>query len=133
MSKIITTLVAVVMAVAMTVAFVPTASAMGIPGISIRVLTPNGGEQWKIGTTQSITWQGVETGGPYTIQIQRHPRQKWQTIAIVPDNGTYNWKVTGPVTKQALIKVSTKEPDGKTYSDTSDAVFSIVKKPVSPR
>ena len=108
------------------VAILPLAG-MGIPGRAVTVITPNGGERWKIGTVHTIQWQAVELGGPFHIEIQRQPRGRWQNIALVDGNDHYDWKVTGPVTNRARIRVTATDPGGS-YSDVSDGVFSIYQR-----
>ena len=95
--------------------------------VSIKVNSPNAGENWEIGTRQTITWASSGLTGIYnkvSIQLSRDGGSTWNTIAVSTKNdGAESWKVTGPATNQARFKVfSTVYPD---IFDTSDANFII--------
>jgi len=95
------------------------------PGGTITVLTPNGGEDWTIGSSQNITWETIGTITDVKIELQRSVGGSWETIiASTTNDGSYPWAVDGSATTEALIKV-TKVGD-ITVTDTSGAVFSIV-------
>ena len=59
---------------------------------SIRVLSPNGGEEWEIGQTYEITWQakGVEKVG---IVLFKGSEPKWIAQDISAGSGKYEWKI----------------------------------------
>jgi len=95
--------------------------------VSIKVTSPNGGERWEMTTNQTITWTSsglTGTSGRVSIQLSRDGGETWKTLMVsTPNNGIQAWKVTGPATNQARIKVlSTIYPD---IFDISDANFII--------
>ncbi|OGB73654.1 hypothetical protein A3K24_02320 [candidate division Kazan bacterium RIFCSPHIGHO2_01_FULL_44_14] len=95
------------------------------PGGTITVLTPNGGENWTVGSSQNITWETTGTVTDVKIELQRSTGGSWETIiASTTNDGSYPWEVTEPTTVQALIKIT--EVGDNTVTDTSGAVFSIV-------
>lgn len=96
--------------------------AMGISNPHVDLINPAGGENWAIGSTHQILWYGVELQGPYKIEIQRHPRARWQTIRTNFNGGFFDWVVTGPATRQAKIRV-TDLTSG--MSDQNDTPFTI--------
>ncbi|MCX7836203.1 MAG: T9SS type A sorting domain-containing protein [bacterium] len=77
-------------------------------GILPTNFSPNGGENWAVGTQQNITWTAVGLTGNVTIEINRnYPLGTWTTIATVPaTSGSYTWTVTGPATATARIRVT---------------------------
>ena len=91
---------------------------------TITITYPNGGENWKVNTTETITWT---TQGPVNnvkIELQREAGDSWEElIDSTIDDGSFPWPVTAPVTTTALIKIS-KVGDAS-VTDTSDAVFTI--------
>jgi hypothetical protein len=50
----------------------------------------------------------------------------WETIATgLANTGGYDWTVTGPVTDQAVLRVTAHDAAGNSASDVSDAVWTI--------
>jgi hypothetical protein len=99
--------------------------------VSIKVISPNGGESWEMRTNHTITWTSsglIGATGNVNIQLSRNGGVTWENIRISTTNsGSLVWKVTGPATNQAKIKVlSTVYPD---VFDISDVNF-IIAAPV---
>jgi len=92
---------------------------------TIIVKSPNGGEQWQVGSVHEITWV---TGGDVpalTIELSTDATSTWTTIVDWTENdGTYTWTVPDSVSDLCLIRVSLVDVGDP--ADTSDAVFSIV-------
>jgi hypothetical protein len=91
---------------------------------TIEVLAPNGGETWCIGTFQTIKWKSSEIGPSesVTISINRDGTNNFtEQIAKVPNSGSFLWKVTGPATEKARIRVKCN-----TVQDQSNNYFRIV-------
>ena len=87
---------------------------------------PFGGESWKIGTTQTITWTSNDIVGKVTIQLSRDGGETWKTIISSTSNdGLQDWKVTGLPTNQARIKVISKSYPN--VFDISDANFAVTR------
>jgi VCBS repeat-containing protein len=92
---------------------------------SITVISPNGGESWKIGSTQTITWNSTSVLS-VKIELSRNGGTTWTTIATgIANHGNKTWKVTGPVTAHARIRVVSLS---NSASDISDTDFSITPK-----
>ncbi|MGH7730245.1 MAG: S8 family serine peptidase [Candidatus Eiseniibacteriota bacterium] len=100
------------------------------------VTSPNGGEVLIVGSNVNLTWnasdayQGVTgvdlelsrtgVGGPYT------------TLATgVPNTGSFNWAVTGPVTNNAILRVTATDAAANAGVDVSDLEWAIADPPVS--
>jgi len=95
-----------------------------IGGGSITVTSPNGGEFWPIGITQTITWTSSWLDGNVKIQLSRDGGTSWKTLSrSTPNDGTYDWKVTGPATTQARIRVS--NVGDPSVTDVSAADFTV--------
>uniref|UniRef100_UPI0025BC7D05 hypothetical protein n=2 Tax=Ignavibacterium TaxID=795750 RepID=UPI0025BC7D05 len=91
---------------------------------SITVLSPNGNDVLDIGALIAITWNSYNVGGAIKIELSRDGGNTFELIADnQPNVSFYNWTVTGPVTFEALIKISSTE-DSTVY-DLSDNYFSI--------
>jgi len=92
---------------------------------TIKLLSPNGGENWTIGTYQMINWaSSYGLTGKVKIEISYDGGKRWKTIkSSTPNDGTERWKVKGNPTNQAFIRVISRSY--KTVYDFSDAGFSI--------
>jgi hypothetical protein len=94
---------------------------------TITVLSPNGGENWIIGTEQTITW--VTTGDINSVNIWYTPDNgitKNLVASNVPaDQGYYNWTVPQTLFSDEMKILVERTVLDQTYSDESDAVFSV--------
>lgn len=93
-------------------------------GKSFIVQSPNGGENWQIGSTKIINWLTSDFSGNIKIELSRDGGGNWETIANnLANDGEENWIVNGPPTNLAMIRIS--GVDNSTLSDQSDNVFEI--------
>ena len=89
----------------------------------ITVISPNGGETWYVGDTNDITWTSGGAEKYVKIEISRDGGSKWSDIESSALNvGSYKWMVTGPASKECLIRIS-----DSSLSDTSDRLFAIIE------
>ncbi|MBI5566906.1 MAG: hypothetical protein HY870_18555 [Chloroflexi bacterium] len=94
------------------------------PPASITVIAPNGGEVWRIGSTQTIQWTATSVTGNVRILLSRDGGASYKQIAThVSNTGAFQWTVTKPAATGALIRVISINQSS--VLDTSDAVFSI--------
>lgn len=95
----------------------------------IVVGTPNGGENWIVGSLQSLTWSSAGFAGNVKIEINRsYPAGSWTTLftGTVNDNAE-PWTVTSPTTPTARIRMSSVNQPS--ILDISDNNFTIVGQP----
>jgi|GEM_PF-2621317 len=94
---------------------------------SLTVTSPNGGEEWQIGTKQQITWTSASITGEVDINLSRNNGQDWTTLATraVTDK-KWTWTVDGPASDDCLVRIQSK--DG-TVSDVSDSTFAVAEQP----
>jgi hypothetical protein len=95
----------------------------------IRVVSPNGGENWAIGETRDIQWESWGVSENVNIWLSRDGGSNWEQIAtnIPVTDGKYSWNVSGPETSLALIKV--ESASNPSIFDVSDATFTISTTP----
>jgi hypothetical protein len=95
-----------------------------IGGGSLTVVSPNGGESWRVGSTQRIQWTSIGLTGHVKIEVSRDGGTSWAPIiGDTSDDGHYDWAVKGPATTQARIRItSLSDP---TVGDSSDTRFTI--------
>jgi formylglycine-generating enzyme required for sulfatase activity/Leucine-rich repeat (LRR) protein len=93
------------------------------PGSLIELLSPNGGENWEVGSTQNITWEAPALLSSLIIEYSTDMGTTWKTItSSTPDDGTHPWVIPKVVSNGCLVRI--RESDD-TPTDTSDAFFSI--------
>jgi hypothetical protein len=93
---------------------------------SITVTAPNGGETWKLRSTQQITWSSSGTNGSVKIEVSRDGGATWSTISSSTTNdGQHAWKVGGKTSTQARIRVCSI--NAPVVCDQSNANFTISK------
>jgi hypothetical protein len=93
---------------------------------SITVIAPNGGETWRVNRTRTIRWSSSLVSGNVKIELSRNGGTDWVVLfASTPNDGSQNWRVTGPTTTQPKIRVTSV--NNPAVSDTSDGVFKIGK------
>ncbi len=100
------------------------------------ILSPNGGERWAIGTTQCVTWVSRNYGGAVTIELNRNfpSDSMWEVIGQVNTAtiGRFEWIVTGHVSEQCRIRLTTPVVPPFAVDDISDHNFAIVNGDVHP-
>ena len=100
---------------------------------TLRVLVPNDGEIWYVGSSVQITWDTSNRGlAPrVSLYVSRSVPPEWELIAEdVPNTGSYTWTVTAPGTNAGATPVpsamiSVVDMSGRVGSDQSDLPFSI--------
>jgi hypothetical protein len=98
----------------------------------IKVTAPNGGEIWKAGKANTITWTFTGNPGPY-VKIELLKGGKLgkaittKTKIGSAGSGSYQWKIplTQALRSDYAIRVTSKSNGA--YSDTSDGTFTVAK------
>jgi len=92
---------------------------------TITVISPNGGETWSVGSSQTIQWTSADLTGNVGIELSTDGGATFPTVlaSSTPDDGSEGWSVTGPGTTQARIRISSVSMPS--VADTSNANFVI--------
>lgn len=88
--------------------------------------SPNGGQVFDIGTTQTITWNAA-TVSSNTVRLEYSVNNgfTWTTIiSSTTNSGTYNWTVPANPSTQCLVRIVNLTFTAQ--MDTSDNVFTIL-------
>jgi immune inhibitor A len=95
-------------------------------GDFIKVVSPNGGENWKIGSGKTISWSTSSTN-KVKIELSTNNGAAWSTIAtdVNAGLGKYIWTVPNSISSQCLVRIT--DQTNNNLSDQSDGVFSIIK------
>lgn len=101
------------------------------PPVGITVITPNGGENWPVGSVQIIRWTSSGVSGNVKIRLSRDGGVTYTNLASnTANDGSFEWTVTGPATSQARIEVQSR--NNSAIRDASDANFTISDTPPPP-
>lgn len=101
----------------------------GVNFPTLTVSTPNGDESWQVGSTKNIQWNSSHLTGNVKIEISFNGGSTYETLFTnTPNDGNEAWQVTGSVTSQARVRVSSI--DAPSLSDISDANFTITQSSV---
>jgi len=112
-------------------AFTITTSAPDTIAPVVRVNSPNGGEIWQGGSTQTITWTAMDDKTPsgsllVHLYYSLNGGTDWLPIDFVEFNmGSYSWTVPEINSSQCLVKVEVSDASGNVGFDVSDRVFTI--------
>jgi len=92
---------------------------------ALQITSPNGGESWQVGSSQTITWSAQGTVADVKLEYSTDNGSSWATIAnSTANDGNYGWTIPNAVSNQCLVRISEAE-DGDP-SDVSNGVFAIV-------
>lgn len=91
---------------------------------TLRVTSPNGGEEWLLNTRHLITWTSDGVVGTVNIELSRDGGGNWEVLALgATNNGSFPYQVAGTTTGQALVRVIWAErPE---ISDQGNSTFRI--------
>ena len=89
------------------------------------VLTsPNGGEVWKVASTQNITWTANTLYNSVYIEYSTDNGNSWNIVTTAASNtGSYAWTLPNTITTQARIRIS--NVGNAALNDVSNAAFTI--------
>lgn len=73
----------------------------------LRILMPNGGERYKVGSNAIITWTGNQPGDTVTIEYSTNAGTSWSLITDKGLNGFYRWNnVPNTPSTQCLLRIT---------------------------
>jgi hypothetical protein len=90
------------------------------PGVTIT--SPNGGENWQIDSSQTITWTSTGLTGDVTIDLYKGGTKLANIGTAAVDTGSFSWKIPSNLTSGDDFQVRIYQ---NTIEDYSDNVFSI--------
>lgn len=96
---------------------------------TLRMLSPNGGEQWVVDTTYRVRALVFNVTGLLTFEYSTDSMATWNlmdTMTAKTGTDTILWKIPNVLTANAFVRVSNADGSRR---DTSNARFSIVSEP----
>ncbi len=114
---------------------IPTNSFTGdineIIGTPVTVSAPNGGETLYAGDMQQITWNAPALP-VVDVEVSYDNMVNWTLLADdIQNTGSYDWTVSDQYSTTCHVRVS-GDFDGSSYSDVSDAAFTISVNALEP-
>ena len=98
---------------------------------TVTVIAPNGGESWKKGSKQQITWTATDNVDVTAIDIYYSTDSGATYPNIIATGETndriYTWTVPSTLSKTCRVKVVAHDATGNTDEDESNADFEIKK------
>jgi hypothetical protein len=92
---------------------------------SLTVTSPNGGENWVVGTSHDITWARSGKITAVRIEFSIDNGSVWSDVIAATSNGdSYPWIIPSTPSFQCLIRIS--DAADAAMGDTGNAVFSII-------
>ena len=92
------------------------------PNEDIIITSPNGGESWEVGSSQTTTWVSAPTTSRYYVYYSVNNGSSWTNLTNTYSN-SYNWTIPDNESTQALFKVV--DYYNSCIMDISDANFTI--------
>ncbi len=96
-----------------------------IPQPSVTVTSPNGGESWIFGTSESITWTATNVAN-VSIEYSNNGGAGWTVItsSVSASTGSYPWSVPNTPSTSCLVRIT--DTTNPTVTDQSNGTFTIV-------
>ncbi len=95
----------------------------------VSVISPNGGEFYRVGNTHAIEWTATDFGLPsdaITIQFSANNGATYSDLAnSMANSGSFDWQIPFTLTDDGLIRINVTDNFGNEAEDTSDNPFEI--------
>jgi|GEM_PF-4836028 len=94
--------------------------------IPLTVVTcPNGGEEWEVGSSHTITWMSIDSIAEVDVEYSTNGGTDWDLIiSATANDGGHLWTVPNTPSANCLVKISDAS-DGNP-SDISNAPFTLI-------
>ncbi|UCH65009.1 MAG: T9SS type A sorting domain-containing protein [Ignavibacterium sp.] len=94
----------------------------------IEITTPNGGEDWRVGTTYSIEWTDIIAEN-VKIDLYRADTSYHVISLSTPSDGLYNWRIPTEIDSAHDYRIMVRSTANSNVVDFSDDPFSILEVP----
>jgi Ca2+-binding RTX toxin-like protein len=94
--------------------------------LSLIVTSPNGGESWQEGSTQTITWDSTgNPGSNVKFELYKGGQLNRTISSSTSNDGSYVWTIPSSQATGSDYTVKITSTSNSSYTDTSNANFSI--------
>ncbi len=101
----------------------------GAPQPNIAVLTPNGGEAWQIGSSQTIYWNSSLVTGNVSIKLLNNGTYSATLDQNAINDGVFEWQIPTYYTEGNYYQVQISSVDNQEINDVSDEYFALLPEP----
>ena len=100
-------------------------SGNGTQTAAITVVSPNGGQRWRVGSVQNIMWSAVLVDS-VALQYRVLPATTWNLIAsgVPASPSSYAWTIPNTPAEEVLVRIVATATGS--VQDESDAPFAII-------
>lgn len=77
---------------------------------TIRVVAPNGGERFYVGTTTTLTYEGVAPDEPVRLDISTDNGSTWRTAVQRATGLKAEWRVSNTPSERCLLRATQEQP-----------------------
>jgi hypothetical protein len=95
----------------------------------ISVISPNGGEEWLVGTTHEIIWESANVGD--FVDISLFDIQAGSTVLVeeTANDGSWGWAIPTDIETGDIYLIQISDSEDGEPEDFSDNPFSIIPEP----
>jgi hypothetical protein len=91
----------------------------------IKLLSPNNGESWQVGSTHKIEWQSTSVTN-ITLTYSTNNGVSWTTIGTATaSTGYYNWAIPASLQTSDQYKIRASDASNSSVFDISDFYFTV--------
>ncbi len=99
---------------------------VGDPTPALEMSSPNGGENWQPGGTETVSWSSTgDTGADVMIELYKGESLDHTIIASTANDGSHSWSIPSDQATGADYKIKVTSTSDSSYSDLSNSNFSI--------
>lgn len=99
-----------------------------IDSATLQLETPNGGEQWPVGSIQNVKWTSTGDIDSVKLRFSGDGGESFETFAIVENSGRFGWRLPDYVSDSCLVRIVDHADNFP--GDDSDALFRIYRAPI---
>jgi uncharacterized protein (TIGR02145 family) len=97
-----------------------------LPAPTVTIISPNGGENWELGSTHAITWNSSDVSGLVKVELYQGGSM-YQAISSGQSNtGSYSWTVSSALAAGTNYRVRVSSESDVNVYDESDGDFTLV-------
>jgi hypothetical protein len=90
---------------------------------AITVVSPTGGENWSVGSAQTVSWTADEGVVAVNIEVSRDGGQTWELLAENLTDSSWRWNVAAPASNSTRLRVY--DPTVIQHSGANGSFFTI--------